>query len=858
MQYWIVKSGTKEVISGPFETQDEANKEMARFPVGGDAKAVTQGNYLGNGLIEAVQSGMTFKIDWDGESIVHVEYVRGGKVGLIRLNRPKTASGQPIRPEDKIEMNIEEFEASAKPVNYNPRTKKFESIYDLEKAKEELQYALQDLRDAKAAGEDKEVIKELQDEVKHCREVLDSLSESASSQKEANKLLNVWFNDHSPSAWGSKSFVVSKLAKSMGVSLKMAAELHKNWANLNESASYEKDMDENKPVVIKGVKGMKSTPFTKKFKNMAAYEKWADSEAAENFEVYEVMNESASFDFSTTNNADILKVSAALEKAGIPFEVEEKGESFVVKVLDSRDQLVASELIGDTMKEGLDGNPGDKGHYLDWCVVRNKKPESPESLRVYANLFGISITTENQLRKALNLKESSGFSEGEEVKVVGNVSGEGKIGIIRDMAPSGHFYVVKFNDGTSSSYHESNLIAYEGDDEDEDLDESEDYSNVVSQHEHRNKSATVFKKDDGFEVIFYRDGGKLSRDFYDSKEEAQSEAKAWVAGGVNESESRKIGIEHYSDGTRVISTYWDGRSLAKFIHPEQYNEVEEGGWAYSDGNEPNNAVNSIEDFIGLSLHLIQQGGGELYINGKQAHAKNIDQTSGSPVSIGELQFESAQLSPFERVGLNPVYSEDGKKATIKIFSECEMDKFNKVVEAYLNTYIESIEYKIEESDDNCLYVIEVKLVQSPETKGDPETMMKELKTESVLVENEVTDQVLASIAAFLKSNPNLVVSGSYNSTKTYNKNGVEFGYSYSSQTRPPLVTVSLLNDKLSLLGLLTEPPKFIMRANFNGLHSVSSLKSTILNKAKSSLIQQLKNEKEKSTEQIDQLLKLMQ
>lgn len=344
MQYWIVKSGTKEVISGPFETQDEANKEMARFPVGGDAKAVTQGNYLGNGLIEAA--------------------------------------------------------------------------YDLEKAKEELQDALRDLRDAIATGEDKEVIEELQDEVKHCREVLNSLSEAAS------------------------------------------------------------------------------------------------------------------FDFSTTSDADILKVSAALEKAGIPFEVEEKGESFVVKVLDSRDQLVASELIGDTMKES--------------------------------------------------------------------------------------------NSGLISVFYNGKLVKeFKGN---EDLDESEDYSNVVSQHEHRNKSATVFKKGDGFEVVFYRDGGLLSRDFYKTKEEAQSEAKAWVAGGVN---------------------------------------------------------------------------------------------------------ESAQLSPFERVGFNPVYSEDGKKATIKIFSECEMDKFNKVVEAYLNTYIESIEYKIEESDDNCLYMIEVRLVQSPETKGDPETMMKELKTESI-------------------------------------------------------------------------------------------------------------------------------
>lgn len=59
-----------------------------------------------------------------------------------------------------------------------------------------------------------------------------------------------------------------------------------------ESTSYEKDMDDSKPVIVRGVKGMKSTPFTKKFKNMAAYEKWTDSDEFGNFEVYSIQNES--------------------------------------------------------------------------------------------------------------------------------------------------------------------------------------------------------------------------------------------------------------------------------------------------------------------------------------------------------------------------------------------------------------------------------------------------------------------------------------------------------------------------------------------------------------------------------------
>lgn len=58
-----------------------------------------------------------------------------------------------------------------------------------------------------------------------------------------------------------------------------------------KEAAYEKGMDDKKKVVVKGVKGMKSTPFTKTFRNMAAYDKWSDSDAAGDYEVHQVMNE---------------------------------------------------------------------------------------------------------------------------------------------------------------------------------------------------------------------------------------------------------------------------------------------------------------------------------------------------------------------------------------------------------------------------------------------------------------------------------------------------------------------------------------------------------------------------------------
>ena len=59
---------------------------------------------------------------------------------------------------------------------------------------------------------------------------------------------------------------------------------------INETA-YEKDLDDNKPIVVRGVKGAKSKPFRKKFRNMAAYEKWSDTDAASDYEVHDVMNE---------------------------------------------------------------------------------------------------------------------------------------------------------------------------------------------------------------------------------------------------------------------------------------------------------------------------------------------------------------------------------------------------------------------------------------------------------------------------------------------------------------------------------------------------------------------------------------
>ena len=101
------------------------------------------------------------------------------------------------------------------------------------------------------------------------------------------------------------------------------AELQRRLARkMKEEASYEKDMDHDKAVVIRGVKGVKSTPFRKKFKNMAAYSKWSDTEAASDYEVHDVMNESY-----INTNMDAIQVLGNLRKISKSIELGQSSYS---------------------------------------------------------------------------------------------------------------------------------------------------------------------------------------------------------------------------------------------------------------------------------------------------------------------------------------------------------------------------------------------------------------------------------------------------------------------------------------------------------------------------------------------------
>ena len=72
--------------------------------------------------------------------------------------------------------------------------------------------------------------------------------------------------------------------------------INPNWAGkktMKESA-WEKDLDEKAPVKVTGVRGVKSVPFTRKFPNLKAAQKWMDKEE-ENITIHRVMNESRRF-----------------------------------------------------------------------------------------------------------------------------------------------------------------------------------------------------------------------------------------------------------------------------------------------------------------------------------------------------------------------------------------------------------------------------------------------------------------------------------------------------------------------------------------------------------------------------------
>lgn len=111
-----------------------------------------------------------------------------------------------------------------------------------------------------------------------------------------------------------------------------------------KEAAYEKDMDDKKKVIVKGVKGMKSTPFTKTFRNMAAYDKWSDSDAAGDYEVKQVMHEEVVLD--ETFNAGIVKL-----KDGSSMVLKKEDADVLNKMLGKMSGGSVSKMTETAMKD---------------------------------------------------------------------------------------------------------------------------------------------------------------------------------------------------------------------------------------------------------------------------------------------------------------------------------------------------------------------------------------------------------------------------------------------------------------------------------------------------------------------------
>ena len=67
-------------------------------------------------------------------------------------------------------------------------------------------------------------------------------------------------------------------------------------------------------------------------------------------------------------------------------------------------------------------------------------------------------------------------------------------------------------------------------------------------------------------------------------------------------------------------------------------EASEMGHAFGDGEEGHEFCNaqSWQDFIGTALHLIQQTGGILTLNGQQINAACFEDTDGNSVTIDTI------------------------------------------------------------------------------------------------------------------------------------------------------------------------------------------------------------------------------
>jgi len=105
-----------------------------------------------------------------------------------------------------------------------------------------------------------------------------------------------------------------------------------------------------------------------------------------------------------------------------------------------------------------------------------------------------------------------------------------------------------------------------------------------------------------------------------------------------------IKLIHVERGEAIASLYGEW----EFIHSSEAETIEEAGYGFSDGEEPNNLeINDAADFVGIVAHIMQQTGGFLFHKSKAVSLIDMEDTGGG------------------RLNLNAKLNYDGKKILFK-------------------------------------------------------------------------------------------------------------------------------------------------------------------------------------------------
>jgi len=100
-------------------------------------------------------------------------------------------------------------------------------------------------------------------------------------------------------------------------------------------------------------------------------------------------------------------------------------------------------------------------------------------------------------------------------------------------------------------------------------------------------------------------------------------------------------LTHVKRDGVIVSIYGDW----KFINSSEAETIEEAGYGFSDGGEPNNLeINDAADFVGIVAHLIQQTGGFLTYKSKAVSLIDMNDTGGGRLKLNaRLEYDGKEM-----------------------------------------------------------------------------------------------------------------------------------------------------------------------------------------------------------------------